>query len=187
MAFLVAFDDKIVFCRMSGYGASAVPIRYCIPLTAVRRKTVGDCGKTYSVSSVAVSFCVCKRTPLFNSSPVSNATNPTMGTSRQGMTSFKMTLKWTALVGGIWPIISFSVAKRKRCVFCQFRIHALFVSYHSTVMDRLLLRFSSACYSLAEEIPNNWRSFYRPLVVFLPSLGSIRTKRWYFEYQRLVV
>ena len=79
---------------MSGYEASAVLIRYCIPLTAVMRKTVGDCGSTYSVSSVAVSFCVCKRTSLSNSSPVSSAAKPTMGTSRQGMTSLRMTLKW---------------------------------------------------------------------------------------------
>lgn len=54
-----------------------------------------DCGKTYSVSSVAVSFCVCKRTPLSNSSPVSSVAKPTMGTSRQGMTSLRMNLKWS--------------------------------------------------------------------------------------------
>ena len=80
---------------MSGNGASEVLIRYCVPLTAVMRNTTVDCGKTYSVSSVAVSFCVCIRTPLSNSSPVSNAAKPTMGTSCQGMTSLRMTLKWS--------------------------------------------------------------------------------------------
>ena len=71
-----------------GYGGSAVPSRYCLPLAQVSLKASGRCGSSKaSPQSVAESDALKVRAPSSRSCEVSSSASPAIGISRQGATS----------------------------------------------------------------------------------------------------